>query len=117
MSAREGYHYECKRDPKHQIRDANWMVTCPTCMSETGESTVRSVPNSQPTQQFGRVDFTYWPLTNEVEWHGHPPDDLTGDTPPMKIPLALVKSALAHITEATEPKPKPTAPKPTFGCR
>jgi hypothetical protein len=40
-----------------------------------------------------RVDFTYWPETGAVEWHGH--DDLAGDGPLLAVPAADVQKAIA----------------------
>lgn len=45
--------------------------------------------------EFGRVDFTYWPQTDELEWHGHPVEDLEGVTKPMSVPFAEVERAVA----------------------
>lgn len=35
-----------------------------------------------------RIDFTYWPDTGEVEFHGHEPGDTEGDTAPVPLTIA-----------------------------
>ena len=60
-----------------------------------------------------RVDFTYWPETQRVEWHGH--DDDKGDTPALAVPPIvaadalgrLTRQVLAHYLDSVRPATKP----------
>lgn len=50
-------------------------------------------PRGTADHEFERVDFTYWPKSGRVEFHGH--TDLAGESPLLGVSTALARKAVA----------------------